>query len=35
MKAYSKETQGAMTPQSALKALKDGNQRFLNSTPVN
>jgi carbonic anhydrase len=35
MKAHSKETQGAMTPQSALKALKDGNQRFLNSTPVN
>lgn len=35
MKAYTKETQGAMTPKSSLQALKDGNQRFLNNTPVN
>jgi len=35
MKAHTKETQGAMTPQSALQALKDGNQRFLNTTPIN
>lgn len=35
MKAHTKETQGAMTPQSALQALKDGNQRFLNTSPVN
>ncbi len=34
MKAHTKETQGAMTPQSALQALKDGNQRFLDNSPV-
>ncbi len=28
MKAHTKETQAAMTPQSALQALKDGNSRF-------
>ncbi|MBX2826578.1 MAG: carbonic anhydrase [Flavobacteriaceae bacterium] len=30
MKAHTKETQAAMTPQSALAALKDGNTRFVN-----
>ncbi len=34
MKAHNKETQGAMTPQSAVQALKDGNQRFLDNKPV-
>lgn len=34
MKAYTKETQGAMTPQSAIQALKDGNKRFLDNKPV-
>ena len=34
MKAHTKETQGAMTPQSALQALKDGNTRFLENKPV-
>jgi carbonic anhydrase len=28
MKAHTKETQAAMTPQTALQALKDGNNRF-------
>ncbi|MDO5979157.1 carbonic anhydrase family protein [Flavivirga spongiicola] len=31
MKAHTKETQAAITPQSALKYLKEGNQRFLNN----
>ena len=34
MKAHTKETQGAMTPQSALQALKDGNKRFLDNSPI-
>lgn len=29
MKAHTKESQAAMTPQSALQALKDGNKRFI------
>ncbi len=32
MKAHTKETQAAMTPQSAFQALKDGNERFVNGT---
>jgi carbonic anhydrase len=32
MKAHTKETQAAMTPQKALQELKEGNQRFLSST---
>jgi carbonic anhydrase len=35
MKAQTKETQAAMTPQSALQALKDGNTRFVNNNMVN
>lgn len=35
MKAHTKETQGAMTPQSALQALKEGNKRFLDNSPIN
>ena len=31
MKAHTKETQDAMTPESALQALKEGNERFVNS----
>lgn len=31
MKAHTKETQAAMTPESALQALKDGNARFVNN----
>lgn len=31
MKAHTKETQAAMTPQSSLQALKDGNNRFVNN----
>ena len=34
MKAHTKETQAAMTPESSLQALKDGNQRFINATQV-
>ncbi|NNK54339.1 MAG: carbonic anhydrase, partial [Flavobacteriaceae bacterium] len=34
MKAHTKETQAAMTPQSALQALKDGNNRFMNQNMV-
>jgi carbonic anhydrase len=34
MKAHTKETQAAMTPQSALQALKDGNNRFVNQNMV-
>ncbi|GAB5400119.1 MAG: carbonic anhydrase family protein [Aureisphaera sp.] len=32
MKAHTQETQAAMTPQSALATLKDGNSRFVNGT---
>ncbi len=32
MKAHTKETQGAMTPQKSLDYLKDGNQRFQNGS---
>lgn len=32
MKAHTKETQGAMTPQTSLDHLKKGNKRFLNGT---
>ena len=31
MKAHTKETQAAMTPESSLQALKDGNKRFTNN----
>ncbi len=34
MKAHTKETQAAMTPQSALQALKDGNNRFTQNQMV-
>ena len=34
MKAQTKETQAAMTPEMALEALKEGNVRFLNATQV-
>lgn len=34
MKAHTKETQGAMTPQKALDYLKEGNQRFQSGTMV-
>ncbi|MCC1483266.1 carbonic anhydrase family protein [Winogradskyella immobilis] len=35
MKAHTQETQAAMTPTSSLQALKDGNNRFVNSNPIN
>jgi len=35
MKAHTKETQAAMTPASAMTALKEGNARFVNKTQVN
>ena len=35
MKAHTKETQAAMTPDSALQTLKDGNARFVNSSQAN
>lgn len=35
MKAQTKETQNTYTPQSALAALKEGNQRFLNTKQAN
>lgn len=35
MKAHTKETQAAMTVQSSLDALMEGNQRFLNKSPIN
>ncbi|MEX0288160.1 MAG: carbonic anhydrase family protein [Flavobacteriaceae bacterium] len=35
MKAQTKETQAAMTPESALQALRDGNDRFVNSRQLN
>ena len=34
MKAHTKETQAAMTPESSLHALKDGNQRFINASQL-
>ena len=34
MKAQTKETQAAFTPASALQALKEGNQRFVNSNQL-
>lgn len=34
MKAQTKETQAAMTPSSALQALKEGNKRFVNNDKV-
>ena len=34
MKALTKKTQAAMTPELSLQALKDGNQRFINATQV-
>ena len=30
LNAQTSETQAAMTPESSLQALKDGNQRFVN-----
>ena len=34
MKAHTKQTQEAMSPDAALQALKDGNKRFITSTQV-
>ena len=34
MKAHTKETQAAMTPELSLQALKDGNQRFINASQL-
>ena len=34
MKAHTKQTQEAMSPDAALQALKDGNNRFVTSTQV-
>lgn len=34
MNAHTKETQAAMTPESSLQALKDGNQRFINASQL-
>ena len=34
MKAHTKETQTAMTPETSLQALKEGNERFINATQV-
>jgi carbonic anhydrase len=34
MKAHTKQTQEAMSPDAALQALKDGNKRFVTSTQV-
>ncbi len=34
MKAHTKQTQAAMSPDTALQALKDGNKRFVTSTQV-
>ena len=33
MKAHTKESQAAMTPETSLQALKDGNNRFINCNP--
>jgi len=35
MKAHTKETQAGMTLQSSVDALLEGNQRFLNKSPLN
>ncbi|PCE64365.1 carbonic anhydrase family protein [Sediminicola luteus] len=35
MKAHTSETQGAMTPQLALEALKNGNERFVSNLRAN
>jgi carbonic anhydrase len=35
MKAQTKETQSKYTPHSAIEALKEGNERFLNTNPIN
>jgi carbonic anhydrase len=32
MKAHTKETQAAMTPNSAIQLLKEGNGRFVDKT---
>ncbi len=34
MKAHTKETQAAMTPESSLQALKEGNTRFQNNSKI-
>jgi carbonic anhydrase len=34
MKAHTKETQAALTPQNALELLKEGNARFQNNTEI-
>lgn len=34
MKAHTKESQAAMTPETSLQALKDGNERFISATQV-
>ena len=34
MKAHTKESQTAMTPETSLQALKEGNERFINATQV-
>ena len=34
MKAQTKDTQAAMTPETSLQALKDGNKRFVNNSQV-
>ena len=34
MNAHTKETQSAMTPETSLQALKEGNQRFITATQV-
>jgi carbonic anhydrase len=34
MKAHTKETQAVMTPETSLQALKDGNNRFIESTQI-
>jgi carbonic anhydrase len=35
MKAHTKETQAAITPENALNLLKEGNTRFQNNNPAN
>ncbi len=34
MKTHTKETQAAMTPNSAIQLLKEGNERFINNTMI-
>ncbi len=34
MKAHTKESQAAMTPETSLQALKAGNERFITATQV-